>query len=168
LFDEFKQGWLRTGRAVVCEGREVSGDPGRAFHWAAPRPPASTILRACPLPRLRFATGYAARDVVAWKRALACAGQRPVALHFNCLGRSGGHDAKRAHVQRLGLWAVDNRSWDDPQHFDTCLSSDATVAASSKLGLVDLPAGTPSDCAFEQAPSPGSKRKHRSSGIVHF
>mmetsp|Transcript_61738 Transcript_61738/g.139748 ORF Transcript_61738/g.139748 Transcript_61738/m.139748 type:complete len:200 (-) Transcript_61738:227-826(-) len=78
---------------------------------------ASSKLRVCPLPRLPFATGYGHGWPDKWREALRNAkgsqgggggGAEAVVLHFNCLGRSGGHDAKRKKIVDSGMWV-----WED-------------------------------------------------------
>jgi len=112
--------------AVQCQGSESEAHPiSGAFSW----PPSSSssasssqsassdyriatddgVLRVCPLPRLPFATGFAHRDPPTWHSTLARHGVAPVLLHFNCLGRGGGHDAKRRAMEAVpGAWI-----WDD-------------------------------------------------------
>ena len=56
----------------------------------------------------------------------------PVVVHFNCLGRGGGHDAKRATINATGLWL-----WRDKDK--STQAKDATKArasASQEKGMV--------------------------------
>lgn len=118
LFDELRENWLGTPgrskgrgagaqrpRAVQCIGGESDAHPiGGAYAW--PLAAAGRPMRTCPLPRLPFATGFAHRDLATWRAALAQHGNvPPVLLHFNCLGRGGGHDAKRRAMEASpGAW----------------------------------------------------------------
>jgi hypothetical protein len=134
LFDELRENWLssssakgrgmgvKSPRAVQCSGGESDAHPiGGAYSWpvaaAGSRSGsnrgrededsdgAGSPLRTCPLPRLPFATGFAHRDVATWRAALASHGTPPVLLHFNCLGRGGGHDSKRRTMEATaGAW----------------------------------------------------------------
>jgi hypothetical protein len=115
LFDELNSKWIPDGRAERCEGREGDLTPLDAFTWTtdapartAPGTPFSP-MRVCPLPRLTFATGYAALHTDLWRQELKNAGDIfPVVVHFNCLGGSAKAGAKRWHTEALGLWIYDD------------------------------------------------------------
>lgn len=47
-------------------------------------------------------------------KALADGGARAVVLHFNCLGRGGGHDAKKDRINATGLWLWRDDGGTDP------------------------------------------------------
>ncbi len=112
--------------AVSCRQFESDRHLVHAFEWPEPAVHQSQPLRVCPLPRLPFATGYAAGNVPFWKRMLRQAllvdggggmGVRrggaymgAVAIHFNCLGRGGGHVAKRSKIKEMGFWVMNNES----------------------------------------------------------
>ena len=132
LFDEFSREWLSKGKALLCTGpSESDSQPLGRFSWPEPpaasaavlafaassgHPSGSNIIRACPLPRLPFATGFAHKVPTAWRTALEATASYPVALHFNCLGRGGGHDKKRSTVEEIGLWIWDTaprEEWED-------------------------------------------------------
>ena len=156
--------------AMPCHGSESEDHPiSGAFTWPTPSSSetgssssgSSThlgttdddgVLRVCPLPRLPFATGFAHRDLATWHSTLKGYGVAPVLLHFNCLGRGGGHDAKRRAMEAVaGAWVWDDgRMGGDGSTAPLTPSSSASASASSRpIPAVEGPGGT---CLVPPAP----------------
>ena len=105
FFDVLRKQWLGKQRAVLCRTKETQGG---GLHAGA-HAPSPSALRVCPLPRLQFASGYALHEGgTPWRDTLKSQGVDGVLLHFNCLGRGHGHDAKLDRIKTFGAWAVTN------------------------------------------------------------
>lgn len=105
LFDEL-QAWKKGDKVVSCLNKEDKARPVHGFEWPRDGRPGSRddVLYICPLPRLPFATGYGHRAPLKWKEALSDNHIDPILLHFNSLGRGGGHDFKRQVIEEMQLW----------------------------------------------------------------
>jgi hypothetical protein len=128
LFEElYSPSWLGSDRgggaganrkrAIACTNGEAADSPIHGFSWPEASAGQTAVLRVCPLPRLTFAAGFGHSYPEQWREGLSLAGKSrhaggasegtaavPIVVHFNCLGRGGGHDAKKAKIERSGLW----------------------------------------------------------------